>query len=266
MPTPTFIPTSNFGFKPYNPSNFGFNPIPNNNFTNYYSGTTSLPTNKLVIAGINVDTDIIAQVGQLFGIDLKEFFRKNPKLAELIDFGLSKINLGDKKQSTVYVPKNVALKAFLDLLLKNVLNISTDIYQKNASLRAAVLNKFVDIGGDKNEFILALNGGHTGTGQQNVDVVITNDTYKNALSIIIKLEKELLACGVNVSELTKRGIETAYQSQADTYSEINNASGTGSGSGSGFNNSNDEIANVNYTQYLLPAAIVLAAFIFMQKK
>jgi hypothetical protein len=255
MPTPTFIPTSNFGFKPYNPTNFGFNPIPNSNFSNYYTPTTNLPINKLVIGGQTVDTDFIGGLAGSFGIDLKAFFEKNPELAALIDFGLSKINLGDKKQSTVYVDKNVALNAFLDLMKANVLNITADIYSKNASLRNAVANKFVSLGGKIADFNLALTGGYNG---QYPDLVITNDTYKNALSVVVKLEKELLACGVNVSELTKRGIETTYQSQVNTYSGINTGSGSGSGTGTG--------TGFDINRYLLPAAIVLAAFIFMRKK
>jgi hypothetical protein len=231
--------TSNFlsfGYSPFNPAQFQFRPVsPTGNYN--FSPSNPVGNLNLTIGGQVINTGLAADLGKELGVDLKAWFEKNPTITRLIDLGLSKINLNldDKKQSQVTVDKSVATEAFLQLLSSNAVNMAGEIYTKGLTVRNNIITAFNRLGGSTNDFNQALVTGAS-YGEKNIG----QNVYANALPVIATLEIQLRAAGVNVDELISRGVVSTYNNQ------VNRQNG--------------------FSQYLIPAAIVLAAFIFFRKK
>jgi len=226
------IPT--FGYSPFNPAQFQLYPVkPAGNYN--FSPSNPVGNLNLTVGGQVIDTGFVGGLAGSFGIDLKAFFEKNKELAALIDFGLSKIDLNDKKQSQITVNKSEALQAFIELLSSNAANMAGTIYTKSATLRNNIANGFVKLGGNSNDFNQALVTGAS-YGEQNIEASV----YASALPVIATLEKELRAAGVNVDELLKRAVVSTYNNQVNKQSGLN--------------------------KYILPAAIILGVYLLTRKK
>jgi hypothetical protein len=238
-----FIPT--FGYSPFNPAGFAFKPNPNIINSTKPFNPSAIPTNKLTIGGQVIDTTFVSGLAGSFGIDLKKFIEKNPELASLIDLGLSKIGTGSGK-TNITVNAETAVQAFLTLLENNAMNMAYKIYKTapNGEVYTKLLAELPKINIRKSDWELAVNAGAS-YGEKVTDAT----TYANALPIIAKLEPYLRAMGVDVDSLIAKGVNSTYQ-------QVNNQ---------GYNNTGS-IMTGGLDKYLLPAAIVLAAFVFMKKK